>query len=505
MNNKHLFTILMLIVFLLVPLSVYANNGCNINILEHCININNVRAHQAALQSFADATNGTRYASTQGYYDSVDYVVEQLEAAGGYTVTVQEFQYNDSYVLNADLIQLSPIVAVYVYGDDFLPMDFTAEGSVTAAVTAVDLALVIGNASSSGCDAADFAGFPVGHIALMQRGTCAFQIKAENAAAAGASAAIIMNQGNTAGIDRQGLFGGTLSAAYAGGIPVVSTSYPFGVQLASFANLTMQMAIDTETGIATTYNVFADSVSGNANSVVMLGAHLDSVDTGPGIQDNGSGSTAILEAAIQIAGEPVVNRLRFAWWGAEESGLVGSNYYIANLPLAERNKIKMYLNFDMIASPNYFLGVYDGDGSAFNVVGPAGSEQIEHFFTSYFFNQNLATAPTEISFRSDYAAFFRNGIPFGGLFTGAEGIKTAEEAVLWGGTAGQQYDPCYHRACDTYDNVSVEALTYNTRAISAAITYFASNRAIAGNHRQRRNYNALAETFDDHHHEVVAQ
>jgi len=506
MNNKHLFAIFMLVIFLLVPLSVQANNGCTINNLATCINVDNVRAHQAAFQSFADATNGTRYATTPGFQMSVDYVVNQLQAAGGYTVTVQEFQYQDCSVFDAAFSQTSPNITIYGNGTDFLTMDCTGAGNVTAAVTAVDLQLGLGNASTSGCEAADFAGFPPGHIALMQRGVCSFQIKAENAQAAGAVGAIIFNQGNT--VAREPLFGGTLSAAYIGTIPVISTSYQLGTQLAGTPGLIVHLEVDANKGIGTSYNVIAESIFGNANSVVMLGAHLDSVETGPGINDNGSGSAAILETAIQIAGEPTFNRVSFAWWGAEESGLVGSDYYVYNLTEAQRSRIKMYLNFDMIGSPNYFLGVYDGDGDDFGLSGPAGSAAIEHFFETYFPNQFLLpTAPTEISFRSDYAAFFDFGIPFGGLFTGAEGVKTAAQAGIYGGTAGIAYDPCYHAACDTYNNVNIAALDMNTQAIAAAITHFTSNRNIAGDHRQRRNYHALRETFDspNHDHEVVAQ
>jgi Zn-dependent M28 family amino/carboxypeptidase len=207
----------------------------------------------------------------------------------------------------------------------------------------------------------------------------------------------------------------------------------------------------------------------------MVGAHLDSVNAGPGIQDNGSGSAAILEVAEQMAKVKPRNKVRFAWWGAEESGLIGSDFYVFNLSEEELDNIVLYLNFDMIGSPNFVRFVYDGDGSAFGLAGPPGSEVIEDLFENFYGARGLASEPTEISFRSDYAAFFDVGIPFGGLFTGAEGIKTPEQAEIYGGTAGEQYDPCYHLACDTFDNISLEVLDVNSDAVAFATLQYAMN------------------------------
>jgi Zn-dependent M28 family amino/carboxypeptidase len=193
--------------------------------------------------------------------------------------------------------------------------------------------------------------------------------------------------------------------------------------------------------------------------VIAVGAHLDSVGPGPGINDNGSGSAGILEIAEQMAGVSSRNRVRFLWFGAEESGLLGSDHYVASLSLAQRDRIKAMLNFDMIASPNFVRFVYDGDNSTGEgAVGPTGSDQIERMFLDYFGSQGLATAPTPFDGRSDYGPFIEHGIPAGGLFSGAEGIKTAQEASVFGGVAGQPYDPCYHQGCDTLLNLSNPAL-----------------------------------------------
>jgi len=190
----------------------------------------------------------------------------------------------------------------------------------------------------------------------------------------------------------------------------------------------------------------------------MTGAHLDSVFEGAGINDNGSGSAALLELALQMKRAHPRNQVRFAWWGAEEAGLVGSTYYVNSLSQEEQDNIKVYLNYDMIGSPNFGNFIYDGDGSDFDLAGPPGSAATEALFEKYFNLRGIASEGTEISFRSDYAQFFDVGIAFGGLFTGAEGIKTEEQAAKFGGEAGAPYDPCYHAACDDITNVDELAL-----------------------------------------------
>jgi aminopeptidase Y len=302
--------------------------------------------------------------------------------------------------------------------------------------------------------------------------------------------AIIFNQGNTP--DRTGLIGGTLGPENASGIPVMDATYDLGVSLMNTPGLTMRLFTNVFRGLAETANVFAETRSGNDNNVVMVGAHLDSVDTGPGINDNGSGVAAILETAQQMAKVNPRNTVRFALWGAEEAGLVGSTYYVLGLSDEERARIAMYLNFDMIGSPNYVRFVYDGNGSAFGLAGPPGSGPIESYFTNFYANRGLESEPTEISFRSDYAAFFDSGIPFGGLFTGAEGVKTAAQAATFGGTAGQAYDPCYHQACDTFANSNNEVLDLNSDAVAASTLKFAMSTQSVNGVKGKGNFQAPA-------------
>lgn len=445
------------------------------NLLD-CVTLAGVREHQQALQAIATANGGNRAAGTAGYERSVDYVVETLEAAG-WEVSIDEFPF--TYVPPGQVQQLSPISASY---ENFV-FTGTGYGTKTAAVTPVDINIGTFDPVTSGCEAADFAGFPAGNIALIQRGTCEFGVKAQNAQAAGATAVIIFNQGNTPA--RSGVVTGTLFGINTQplNIPVVGVSTAAGVALAQPGS-TATVKVDSPES-RPQKNVIAELRGENDDNVVMAGAHLDSVQAGPGINDNGSGSAALLELAQQIKKLEPVNTIRLAWWGAEESGLIGSNQYVAGLSQAEKDRIALYLNFDMVGSPNYIFMVYDGDTSSWpapaGVPIPAGSVQIEDLFESLYTKLGQKYDDAQFSGRSDYQAFILNDIPSGGLFTGAEVVKTAQQASIWGGTAGQQYDPCYHLACDTFANNSDTALDVNSDVIAAAVlTYSYSTESVNG-------------------------
>ncbi len=333
--------------------------------------------------------------------------------------------------------------------------------STTASVWAIDLVLPQApgpGATTSGCESTDFAGMPVGSIALMQRGTCTFGQKTDNAIAAGAIAVVIFNDGGDA--SRVGNINGTLGPGTHG--PSVGTTLAVGQDLANgiasgSTGSVVTIRVDRVEEIRTTHNVIAETPGGDPNRVVVVGAHLDSVPRGPGINDNGSGSGTILEIAEVYAEQGRVprNKLRFMWYSAEEFGLLGSTAYVESLSQAELDQIMAMVNFDMVGSPNYVRFVYDGDNSAFPVgpgaaAGPPGSAYLESLFVDYFNSVGLANDPTPFSGRSDYGPFIAEGIPAGGLFTGAEGEKTAAQAATYGGTAGIAYDPCYHLACDTF-------------------------------------------------------
>jgi carboxypeptidase Q len=221
--------------------------------------------------------------------------------------------------------------------------------------------------------------------------------------------------------------------------------------------------------------VIATTRRGDPNNILFVGSHSDSVDAGPGINDNGSGSAGLLEVALQLAHWTTKNKVRFGWWTAEEEGLLGSEHYVAQLPAAEQLKVRLYLNFDMIASGNGVLARYDGDGSRFNETGPAGSDLAEALFAKWFESKGHPQTESEFTGRSDYGPFLDVNVPCGGLDTGAEKLKTEEEARIFGGVAGLAYDVNYHGAGDTVANMSKPFFEINSKAIAHAVaTYGAS-------------------------------
>lgn len=476
------------------------------------VNLADLEAHLEKFQAIADK-HGNRFAGMKGYDKSAAHAAKVLEKAG-YKVRAQEFDYLAAFVTGpATLEQVAPTATTYVEETDFTYMDQTDPGDVTAAVTAVDLALGPDNASSSGCEAADFAGFPAGNIALMQRGTCAFEDKVENAAAAGAVGAIVINQGNTE--ERKGLEAVTLGSTNESGIPALFATYDLGVAWSQTPGLELRMVTQTVREMKSTHNVLATATkrhlkkpkSKAADRIVMVGAHLDGVPEGAAINDNGTGSAAVLEIAKHIAKQKTKHRTRFALWSAEESGLIGAEEYVAALSKKAAKRIELYLNFDMIGSPNFVRFIYDGDNSAFPVgpdaaEAPAGSDVIEDVFAKYFKKRGLASAETAFSGRSDYGPFIAIGIPAGGLFTGAEGIKTEEEAELFGGEAGVAYDACYHQACDDLDNVDRKGFHQMADAAAHATLTFA--RDLSAVKKARSNAPAptaprAAASADGHH------
>lgn len=432
-------------------------NADTVDKLTKAVKISQVMNHLKQFQKIADA-EGDRAAGRDGYAASVAYVVGQLEKAG-YSPTVQAFPF--TYAEENSVLSRQSPATTWVDGQDFVRNNFdtgSPMGTGTGPLALVDFvpAFPANGSSTSGCDVADFAGFPAGAVALVQRGGCDFSVKALNAQNAGAVAAIISNDGRPGLV---GMIGNTPGLT----IPVVFASSQTGQDLYSTPGATVTVTVDYFAEERTAYNVLAETGTGDDGNVVMAGAHLDSVQDGAGINDNGTGSAALLETAIQMQRVKPTNTVRFAWWGAEEEGLLGSEYYVANLTPEQIGDIALYLNFDMIGSPNYFYGVYDGDnsgGTAPDGFIPPGSAEIEDVFEQFYQSQGLPYQDTDFSGRSDYGPFIAVGIPAGGLFTGAEDVKTEAEAGLYGGIAGEAYDPCYHQPCDSLTRDGADAALY---------------------------------------------
>jgi Zn-dependent M28 family amino/carboxypeptidase len=454
--------------------------------LREAVTVEGLLRHARALQRVADAHDGTRASSTKGYGASATYV-EQVLSTAGYRVTEQSFSFPFYREISpAKVSQLSPSSREY----QALTFDYSASGDVVGPVVPTkDVQIPPGdepNSNDSGCEPEDFVpASPIEpQVALVQRGTCGYLQKVTNAQAAGYDAVVIFNEGQPG---RQDAAHGTLFEPVS--IPAVAVSFADGSSLyadTQAAPTLLRVVTDTEVDPnASTTNIIADWTGQDPSDVVVAGAHLDSVTAGPGINDNGSGVAALLEVATEIAELRIVPRqtVRFIFWGAEEFGSLGSNHYIEQLSPAELASISAYLNFDMLGSRNYARFVYDGDGSQFGTPGPPGSDQIERIFNAYFAGQNLAVSPTQFDFRSDYTAFFDAGVPVGGLFSGAEGIKTTEEAKLYGGVANEPYDACYHQACDNLGNLSTTVLSELADGVATAILELAS-RDVAGGPRR---------------------
>ena len=412
-----------------------------------------VTAHLDALQQIADSHDGNRAAGTAGYAASIDYVEAQLEQAG-YQTRRQLFSYDRPDFTRASLQRTMPTRTDYAVMRDHRPLASSGTGSVTAPVTAVDLSLTGDRATTSACEASDFTGFPRGNIALVQRGTCQFTAKVDHAAAAGASGVIVLNQGNDP--SRLGLFAGTLGKQAS--MPVVATTFDLGVEWATTPGTTLTLAVESTVTRVTTENLIADTSAGAAERTVVVGAHLDGVAEGPGINDNGSGVAAVLETAVRFIelGIQPDNRVRFAFWGGEEDGLHGSEHYVAQLDDAGRRGTALYLNLDMVGSPNPVASVYGGGapGSGW----PAGSGAIQTVLTDFLTSQG--SAPQTVSFRaSDHASFLEAGIPVGGLFTGAD----------------DGADPCYHQACDRVETIDTDMLGLMADAAAHATLTFAES------------------------------
>ena len=460
---------------LVVAPAASAIDDINTERLRRAVTLDGILEHERTFQRIALANDDNRAATTSGYADSVAYVSRRLRAAG-YDVSRDGFDFPLFTLNSASLSEISPTARTFEPDADYIVAQFSGSGNVTANIVPTNDIVIPppGGAGSgtSGCEASDFPANTEGNIALMQRGTCPFTEKYTNAAAAGAVAALIFNDGFEGRVDPL-----ATTAESDVGIPAAMISSTVGESLYAEAQagpVSVNFTVDSTITPNTEYNVIADSPDGRRGRTIVIGAHLDSVEEGPGINDNGSGTATILEVAEEIADLPRQprNRLRFAFWGAEEAGLVGSTAYVEEqVEEGTADQLEANLNFDMVGSPNFVRFVYDGDSSdtpAPDPAAPAGSAQIEQMFLDYFESQGLETDPTAFDGRSDYGPFIANSVPAGGLFTGAEGIKTERQEAVYGGFAGLAYDPCYHQACDTFFNLSYEALDQMSDATAHA-------------------------------------
>ncbi|KAK4174660.1 putative aminopeptidase [Triangularia setosa] len=408
------------------------------------------------LQSFAKAHGGNRAFGSGGHNATVDYIYNTLKRLNYYDVVKQPFTEifsEGTASLNVNGANVPAAIMTYTPG-----------GEVSSTLVAVP---------NLGCTPTDYPAEVAGKIAFVSRGTCSFAEKSLSAKAAGAAGIVIYN--NVAGS-----LAGTLGAPFQDYAPVVGISQEDAapiLEALSAGPVEATLDVDATVEQRVNYNVIAETKGGDHENVLVVGGHSDSVSAGPGINDDGSGTIGILNIAKYLSNFSVKNAVRFAFFGAEEFGLLGSYFYVKSINSSETElaKIRAYLNFDMIASPNYILGIYDGDGSAYNLTGPPGSDIIEKDFEDFYKSKRSPSVPTEFSGRSDYAGFIQNGIPSGGLFTGAEVPKTEAEQKLFGGEVGVAYDINYHKVGDTVDNLNWKAFLINTQAIAHSVAKYATS------------------------------
>ncbi|PWY69061.1 aromatic prenyltransferase [Aspergillus heteromorphus CBS 117.55] len=400
----------------------------------------------------------TRVIGSKGHLGTLDYIYSTLTDLGDYyTVSNQSFPAVTGNVFESRLVLGHTV-----------PESATAMGLTPPTKHKEPVYGQLVAVANHGCEASDYPSDLAGAVALISRGTCPFGTKSDLAGRAGAVAAVVYN-------NEQGDLSGTLGTPTPDHVSTFGISdtdaAPFLEKLHRGEKVDAIAYIDAIVETIHTTNIIAQTTGGDPDNCVMLGGHSDSVGEGPGINDDGSGSLTLLELATLLTQYSVNNCVRFAWWAAEEEGLLGSDYYVSVLTPAENQKIRLFMDYDMLASPNFAYQVYN----ATNAVNPVGSEELRDLYTEFYDDHGLNYTFIPFDGRSDYDAFIRHGIPGGGIATGAEGVKTVEEQAMFGGVTGEWYDPCYHQLCDTVANLNLTAWEWNTKLVAHSIATYAKS------------------------------
>jgi aminopeptidase Y len=412
--------------------------------------------YEIAKQSEPENDHPTRVIGSQGHNATVQYILDSLASFGDYyQVSTQAFNAISgsiaSYSVQIDGTNITEATAFYMTPPT--PKKLPVIGRLSAAL-------------NDGCKPSDFVD-TAGTIALIKRGACPFGDKSELAGLSGALAAIIYNNEEGANIP------GTLGTPLGHEVATVGISKGHGESLVKRVqageHINASVCVDSEIILIDTQNVVAETKSGDKENIVMLGAHSDSVGAGPGINDDGSGTLSLLEVAKALSNFEVNNTVRFAWWSAEEEGLLGSDFYASMMTADENRRIRLFMDYDMMASPNFAYQIYN----ASNDKNPAGSGELKQLYVDFYEKEGVNYTFVPFDGRSDYDGFLRAGIPSGGVATGAEELKRPEEVPMFGGKAYIAYDPCYHELCDNLTNVDYNAWVVNTKLIAHSVASYA--------------------------------
>eukprot|EP01080_Neovahlkampfia_damariscottae_P005703 gene5703-9523_t len=433
------------------------------------IETENILKHLQQFQNIALNNNNSR--SPQfGYNETGKYIMNELSKySDKLNIEIQPFQIEEYLIKEKPKFSTSNQVE-YKLDIDFNQLSYSGSGNISN--------LYLKRIQNKGCKENDYINMineTKNYLFLIQRGECTFLEKVNLAIKYGAKSVLIQNQETE-------LVQGTLGKY----VPIptfsISSTFKFPINNETLFNLYS----NNEVLIQNTFNIITETKKGNPNEIIIIGSHLDSVSKGPGLNDNGSGSTSMLEILInllQYHENEIENKIRFCFWGAEEIGLVGSTFYVNSLNNIQLKQISLNLNFDMIASPNYIRGVYDGKKK------DKKCHQIQKIFEEFYIKQGLQFDLSEFDGRSDYGPFLEKGIPAGGLDSGAEKLKTDDQVLKTGGISGVPYDICYHLSCDTIWNVNLMALKEASQNAANAIYYFSTLKGLNSYLNQQNNLN----------------
>jgi Zn-dependent M28 family amino/carboxypeptidase len=497
-----------------------SSSGCDNRVndtarkLVPCITTDDLWGHMQAFQAIADAHPGadghpSRNSGEPGYKASVDYVADAMRKAG-YDVTLQPYTFTySSYVGTPSFSELTPTARSFTLITDWNPGDSQGDATGAAVKPAGHTVMPPTDtpSSASGCDPSDFDSTYAGKIALIQRGTCNFGVKVLNAEQAGVAGVVIFNEGNPG---RTSVFSGSMVDAngdpFVASVPVAFTSFDIGQSLYNeytagtppVMSLSIHQIVDPN---RTDWNVIAESKGGDPNHVVVVDAHLDAI-YGAGMLDNASGSATILDIAQKMRKVHPLNKLRFIWFGGEELGELGSKHYVNHLSPSELSKIRYDLDADVMATPNYSIGVLDPAavdlfGRTVSVQFPPQVYEPSKVARDLAVNYFDSIGRNHIFFSprgTDAEQFQLAGVPASGLLTGQDCCKTQEEVDLFGGYLGNYEGnvPSFDggcvdnpfRWCDNLSNNDPNVLTFMSQAFADMTVRMAYDTSVvwAGEH-----------------------
>jgi Zn-dependent M28 family amino/carboxypeptidase len=441
--------------------------------------------HAQRLQAVALSNENNRLTASAGNLESLDYVITKLREYG-YNPTL--LPYANASTPNAwsektpsVLEQVTPTAKAYTIGvpNDFAAMTWSTNADFTAQVIPAKRIQIppppTNNTVRSGCSMDDFPPEVKDNIVLVQRGFCTELVKVINARASGAKAILIMNEGQPGRTNAGTSATGRFTAQTYPGFPAMGVSFAVGSELVSLAAqgpVTLHFKTDVNLTQRIDYDILAETEAGDPTKILQVGAHIDGVAAGPGINDDGSGTSMNLTIAHQIKKLGLVPqyKIRFGWFSGEEQGLFGSQYLVNQINSRDLSSVVGMLDYDMIASTNYVAYVYDGAASN----APPGSSIMENVHTDFIHNVlGKETLKYPFDGRSDYGGWIARQVPATGLYTGAERIKTDDMVRQYGGQAGIQQDPCYHEWCDTVFNLSQYGLSEFSKVLAHGVWSFA--------------------------------